>query len=278
MGAKDVKKPEVVGKGAIATREQQEQAVGAPREASRPRGLEEMDREDFVIPRLQIAQKMSPEIDAQSPMHMDNLKEGDLFNTVTREIYGKSVMVIPLKFMKSRVLFNPRESGGGIRCVSANGIDGGTESPTCDVCPHSRWGTGKQGRGQACTNFKNVASLIVHKDGHLDLISVSMKSTAIKVSKRWATLMNLRSASAKTEKDRDIFSGIYTVKTVPQKNAQGSFFNYDVDNAKVAKADEAQYAFALGMYETLGVRKVQVDMSGLDHGDVGGGDDASQEM
>src|SRR3990167_2051103 len=252
MGAKDVKKPEVVGKGAIATREQQEQAVGAPREASRPRGLEEMDREDFVIPRLQIAQKMSPEIDAQSPMHMGNLEEGGLFN--------------------------PRESGGGIRCVSANGIDGGTESPTCDVCPHSRWGTGKQGRGQACTNFKNVASLIVHKDGHLDLISVSMKSTAIKVSKRWATLMNLRSASAKTEKDRDIFSGIYTVKTVPQKNAQGSFFNYDVDNAKVAKADEAQYAFALGMYETLGVRKVQVDMSGLDHGDVGGGDDASQEM
>lgn len=220
-----------------------------------PRGLEDVEQKDLIIPRLQIAQAMSPELKPQNPEHIAGLEQGQLFNTVTHDVYGMHVQVIPMWFFRSRIFFKPQTEGGGIVCISHNGQDGGSVSPTCEACPKSKWGSAPDGKGIECTEFKNYPCLLVLKDQPLQIISVSLKSTGIKVANRWNTLMRLRGT--------DAFAGVYDIKVVPDKSAAGEFFNYHVDNSKEAWCTPEQYAFAKQMYENLRAKRVQVDASGL---------------
>lgn len=52
-------------------------------------GMEGMTREDIKMPRLAIAQSLSPQMIESKPEFLPDLKLGQMFNTVTGEIYGK---------------------------------------------------------------------------------------------------------------------------------------------------------------------------------------------
>jgi hypothetical protein len=226
--------------------EGQVQHVAAP-----PRGLEDADRDDYVMPRVQIAQALSPELQPDHANYIDGLKAGEMFNTVTREVYGRELMVIPVLFTKSRILFKPREVGGGIRCLSMNGLNGGTESPTCETCKYSQWGSGKDGQGIACTEIKNYPSMLLREDGGLDLASVTMKSSQVKVSKRWNMLIRLTR--------KDAFANVYRLKTVKEKGAKGDYYNYNVELAGMP-TNVAQYTEAAAIYESLKSKTVHIDV------------------
>src|SRR5208282_345503 len=43
------------------------------------------------------------------PKYIEGLRDGQFFNTITREIYGKKVLLVPLHFYKTRVLFGPMD-------------------------------------------------------------------------------------------------------------------------------------------------------------------------
>lgn len=84
----------------------QELVVAEPEYLQRkqaPRGGEEMDKSDLIIPRLSLAQKMSDEIDESSPKYIPGLKEGMFFNNISKEIYGKTVNIVPVFKFASRV-------------------------------------------------------------------------------------------------------------------------------------------------------------------------------
>ena len=51
------------------------------------RGNEDVGR-NVEIPRLKLLQKMSDELDKNSPNFEKDANEGDFFNTLTKEIYG----------------------------------------------------------------------------------------------------------------------------------------------------------------------------------------------
>ena len=52
------------------------------------KGLEEVGRDDMILPRLAIAQSGSPAFKKASRDRIEGLEEGDLYNTLTRVIYG----------------------------------------------------------------------------------------------------------------------------------------------------------------------------------------------
>ena len=100
--------------------------------AERPSGIDEgdlgnegMTREDILMPRLGLAQKMSPEIDpTNQEKYIEGLQFTDLFNSLTKARYGKG----PLYFSILRrdqpryVEFTPIDQGGGIEYdLSGNG-------------------------------------------------------------------------------------------------------------------------------------------------------------
>jgi hypothetical protein len=158
-----------------------------------PRGGEEVEQRDTNIPRLAICQSMSP-YRKEGEKHIENLKEGDYFNTVSGTRYGKSVLVIPLFFYKQQIKFKPFSEGGGIVCQARDGKHGvgdpGGRCLECQFGPILGWSGGGRNKRTppACTEFKNYACLVIPRDRMPkpeDSLVFSMKTTAIKQSNDW---------------------------------------------------------------------------------------------
>ena len=81
------------------------------------KGAEDISREDLTMPRLALAQKLSPEIDEGNAKFVDGLKFGDAYNTLSGEVYGKDpIEVVIIRAEKPKYIeFNPIEDGGGIK-------------------------------------------------------------------------------------------------------------------------------------------------------------------
>lgn len=209
-------------------------------------GLENVSREDLIIPRLTICQSTSPQRKQDKPVFIKGLNDGDLFNTVTQDIYGRSVELIPLMFAKSRIYFRDLKEGGGILCRSLNGIDGGTISPTCAACPNSQFGKDKP---PLCTNFANFPSLLVGENYGGQMVAASWKSMALKPASAWITRMNMF--------DKPLFAAVYEVKSNPTTNAKGDFFVPSFTLKRWTTVGE--YAEAKLVYESLKGKVIVTD-------------------
>jgi hypothetical protein len=150
-------------------------------------GMENVEAGDILIPRLSVCQALSPQKRKSHSSYIEGLQEGQLFNTVTGEIYGEEITIIALYFFKNRIKFNPIDDGGGIDCNSANGIDGGRISPDgCSICKFSTWGNGKKddedgNDAPLCTLYHNFMAF---HPASMSPMAVSYKSTGLKVSKQ----------------------------------------------------------------------------------------------
>jgi len=182
-------------------------------------GLENARPEDFQIPRLQIAQALSPQLLRSKPEYIAGLMVGQFFNTVTQEIYGDSVQVIPVKFSVSRLRF----FGGVLECQSKNGIDGGHHAPLCDNCGFAKWGSGKDGAGTDCKEYRNWLIL----DTVLGMpMSLSFKSASLVVSKTWSTLLRTRRLKLSTGQSvaAPAFATIYELRSAEKPGPKGTFY------------------------------------------------------
>lgn len=146
-------------------------------------GQENVSQEDVLIPRLGLCQSLSPQKKKNNEAFIENLEEGDLFNTVSQEIYGRSITLIPIFFFKTFIHFKPIKEGGGIIA----------QYPTkADVPPELlEW---KDGNPPVITEFKNQFCARVTEDGKLEPIVASFKSTGIKTAKKWQSYINMLNA------------------------------------------------------------------------------------
>lgn len=72
-------------------------------------GREGLDRSDIETPRLKLMQGLSPELETY-----DKLRPGMFFHTAAEHIFDGPFKAVPLYISKSYLLWNPRDSGGGI--------------------------------------------------------------------------------------------------------------------------------------------------------------------
>lgn len=213
-----------------------------------PRGMEEADQRDLTLPRIAICQSTTPQRKKNAPNYIAGLDEGNLFNTLTGEIYGEEVTLVPIFMFKSQIKFFPIDDGGGIDCQSLNGKDGGRLHPSdCETCPHNQWQ--KDGDPPECLKFYNYVSLIRPKNG---LAVLSLKSKGVKVAKQWNSLIKLRNA--------DTFAGLYNVSIVSDTGAGQEFYNIAVKNA--GWADVETYKLGEAYFNALKGKTIQVDMEG----------------
>ena len=61
-------------------------------------GQESMTNEDYMIPRLQVLQTNSPQVNKRDGKYIEGAEVGDIMNSVTKDIYSgeKGVTVIPV--------------------------------------------------------------------------------------------------------------------------------------------------------------------------------------
>ena len=150
-------------------------------------GMEQVDQTDLLLPRLGLCQSLSPQRRKSDPAYIEDLKEGELFNTVTKEVYGEELEIIALYFFKNRIKYFPIDEGGGIDCISPNAIDQGRISPDgCSVCKFSTWGNGQKddehgNDAPECTLYHNFMAFIPVVNSP---IAISYKATGLKISKQ----------------------------------------------------------------------------------------------
>jgi hypothetical protein len=164
--------------------------------------------------------------------HISGLQVGEIFNTVTKEVYGDSVQVIPVWFSKNRILF---DKDWKIECSSPDGVKGGKIEPVCADCEYSKWGSGKDGVGFACTEFRNFAVLVVQEDGSSTLASVSFKGTSSGTAKTWLNMIDARKAKTKdgVVTQLPMYRGLYTLAPSAKENTKkrATFYVWSVNNA-----------------------------------------------
>lgn len=182
-------------------------------------GLEEADNQDFTVPRLALCQAMSPQRKRNDPKYIEGLVEGQLFNTLSGEVYGEVLDVVPLYMIKTRMKFKPLSEGGGIECQSFNAIDGGRLCETCAACPHSQF---QEDEAPACYLIYSYPSLIV-RDGKVttELIALSFKSASTKVARDFNTKARMRNAP--------LFAATVRVTPIEDEGAGQQFYNYKLD-------------------------------------------------
>jgi hypothetical protein len=213
------------------------------RPAGQPKaGFEEVEQSEIVFPRLKVCQALTPERDDSEPKYIPDLQEGQYFNSMTGKIYGNKIIVVPLLKFNNRILFRPKNDGGGILCRADDNKNGvGEPGGKCLTCPMAKFGSstdekGNPGKGTACTEYFNFPSIVI-EDGKLhpeNMLIASFKSSDIPEAKQWIGRMNL--------KPIDMFGGIYELTTKKKKFAKGTSFVQIVRNAGMVSVEMLETA------------------------------------
>jgi hypothetical protein len=159
------------------------------------RGFEDTQQSDVLIPRLALAQALSPQVTDGDPNRIEGLTVGDLFNSVTKQNYGREVHVQLLRKMPLRAMeFNSIDDGGGVK---------DPDVPLND--PRCQWSGDEK---PVATVFRDFIAVLLDANGqpaNREVIALSFKSSGIKVAKALWGLAMMR--------DKPVFAGRYQITT-----------------------------------------------------------------
>lgn len=220
------------------------------------RGSENVGTEDLVIPRLEVVQALSPCLDKSSGDYVPGAEIGMLMNSVTNQLYGAEVFVVPVHYSKQWLVWRERKQGGGFRGAYPN-----AEEARDRVEQEG----GKAAGYEAIDTPTHLCLLLNRETGQAEEIIISMPRTKAKISRQWNSMVKLAGG--------DRFARVYRITTAKEKNPKGEFYNYVV--AQSGFPGKPVYAAAEKLYEAIkaGSRNVVMDTKGFEPGEEGGDTD-----
>lgn len=219
------------------------------------RGSENVKTDDLVIPRLEVLQALSPQLDATNAKYIKGAQQGDLVNSVSGRNYGKEVFVVPIQYTKQYLLWVARAKGGGFR--------GSFKTMAEAEVKMNEEGGAKAGL-EVIDTPTHLCLLVDRDSGGVDEIIISMPRTKAKVSRAWNSMVRMAGG--------DRFCRIYRITTQKEKNTKGEFFNFVVAQAGFPAA--VLFRRAEKLYEQIkDGRAYTMDTSGMDPGEATPGDE-----
>ena len=220
-------------------------------EADAGQGLN-MTQEDLALPFLKVLGQLSPECNKRDAKHVEGAEPGMIINTVTNEIYDgvKGIDVVPVHYKRQYIEWQDRgESQGAPVKIYEAGDD--LPSTTRDKFNKDRLANGNY--------LDNTASHFVLTLGDTPSTAlISMKSTQLKVSRKWNSLM----MGIKLQGKNGLFtpptySHIYNLSTVQMSNDKGTWFGWEVEKMGPVE-DKNIYGMAKSFAQSVGKDEVQV--------------------
>lgn len=206
-------------------------------------GTEGIVSEDIKLPRLAIAQGLSPQMIPGDPMHIPGLKLFDFFNDLSGEIYRSMTPdVKPLPFVVGRrdvkfIEFDPND-----RKVPLD-----LDVPRND--PRTRWGKDENGKGTPprATKFVEFIVMLLHGAGRYEPVVISIQETNKwnkKAHERLSGFMKMSQPPA------PIYAKIYSATPTTGKNDKGTFGVFQMNQVGFIQ-DEKTYAMAKMFHDGL---------------------------
>jgi len=209
-------------------------------------GLENFTTEDMQIPFIRILQALSPQLNKQDSMYIKGAEQGDIFNTVSQQVYKaeQGVTVVPCFFEKKFLEFALRSSGGGfIRELASDDKDITltTREGAAEILPS----------GNELVRTHQHVVMAMDSETKMGAPAIlDMKKTQLKVSRRWNTLKNgIRLPSGKP---MPLYGTAWNIQTIAESNDQGSWYNYKIERVyNMSKELEAMMLEARTMYQSF---------------------------
>ena len=215
----------VTGVTAVADKKASEVVVfdSAIFEQDQGLGLENLGREDLALPFLKVLSRQDPILD-----DLDEAKPGDIYNTVTGDIYkGKEgCRVIPCVYQRRYIEWAPRGGGTG---APINIFTPDEERPKTERNSEDNKEYVIGGTGTYLEETHQHFVVILNKDGSTQTALITMKSTQMKKSRKWNSMIQSRvMTGANGSFTPPRFSHIYNLKTVSEENSKGSWHGWEV--------------------------------------------------
>jgi hypothetical protein len=182
-----------------------------------------MNQDDFALPFLRLLTNTSPEVG-----EVDGALPGMIYNTVTGQLFDgkKGISVVPCAYVRQYIEWAPRGSGSGapIHIYPA----------TSDILTrtHREPGENKDylDNGNYIENTANHYVMVVDENGTPSPALIVMKSTQLKKSRKWNSMMQSVKLQGKNGLvTPPMYSQLYRITTVPESNDKGKWFGWEVE-------------------------------------------------
>lgn len=186
----------------------------------------------LTVPRVKQLQKMSGEVDKHSDAYVEGAEPGNLFNTLTREIYGNEIYVMSLTFKEQFVAWGDRNKG--IPMLGSYDSQAAADYAINETDAPENY--------SVTPTHQHVLLIKDPSTGALETQPVIMDfaSSKMRISKDWNSQIAMKGG--------DRFAALWKLESVSAANKQGQqFMNYKIEFVGWAK--EEDYKAAEAFYE-----------------------------
>jgi len=192
------------------------------------RGNENVSQDDLQLPRIDVLQALSPQINKKKDEYIEGAEAGMLFNTLTGELYPDGLRITPVSFVKRFLVWVDRQkdTNGGLRGVfdtpeeAEAFVESQEDEDKLEVVP-------------------TAEHLVLLDDGNE--VILSMAKSKMKVSRKFNSLVRLNGG--------DRFANSYMVTSVDDEGAKGEFQNIAINSD--GYPSEEVYLKAEKLYEAI---------------------------
>lgn len=226
--------------------------------AGQARGSEDVAQEDLIIPRLELIQGLSGYVKEGDPKFNPEARAGMLVNSVSGQIYGKEVMVVPVLFQKQWLVWRKRKwlDANGKEQNGEGGFFGAFNTP--EEAEKRKAEAMAEGVPEIQIEIidtpQHLCLLFNQSRGSIDEIILSMPRTKAKISRQWNSIVRMAGG--------DRFSRAYRITSALEKKQSGDYYNFVV--AQSGFPNKSLYERAEKLYEQIkaGERRVVMDVEG----------------
>lgn len=240
-------------------------------EADAGSGFENMGQEDLALPFLKVLSGNDPVLDER-----DDCRKGDIYNTVTGQAYkGKEgIRVIPCAYQRRFIQWAPRGSGSGAPIAIYEPSDKRPKTER-SVEDNKEYVVG--GDGDYIEETHQHFVILLNEDGSAETALIAMKSTQLKKSRKWNSMMMGRTVQGKNGPfTPPRFAFVYNLKTLLEENSKGSWHGWEM-SVEGPCPDMALYTRAKEFAASIAAGDVNVK-HGEEDADVSDGDKPKNDI
>jgi hypothetical protein len=185
------------------------------------------DSSEMQIPFVRLLQPMSPQLNKKKPEYIEGASSSDIFNNVTSQYWDgeAGITVVPCYQTTKYLEFVPLEMGGGFRGeipATSNLLQQTSRSGAREMLPN----------GNELVKSDQHFCLIVEEDGSFQPAVIDMKSTMLKVSRRWKTqiaMQKVKNPKTGVLMTPPVFATMWRLYATEETNDKGSWSTWGVE-------------------------------------------------
>ena len=222
-------------------------------EADANKGAQNISQEDLALPFLKILGQLSPEVNKRDGKYVEGAEPGKIINTVTNQLFDE-VNVVPCHYKRQYIEWQDRGQSTGAPVAIHDADSDIISQTTRDKSYKDRLPNGNY--------LDNTANHFVLQLGDTPQSAlISMKSTQLKVSRKWnSMMMGLKMQGKNGLFTPPTYSHIYKLKTVQMSNDKGTWFGWDVEKVGPV-TDKAIYDMAKNFAISVGKGEIEAKHS-----------------